>query len=208
SWDSTNKRWQYVGASGSTVQSSIERLDQVAAENREPNFFELLKAVILNGSLGLGSGSANTFLTSDPRYYTTATTPGNLLSADYQIIQIGANVIDAWDGDNVPTFIGFKDPSSSTIYEAAGIEDLPYLNKIVFCPYIPTSASQTVDAWLVPSVWNPHQNGSASTSTGNRVRIALTGSPIYTAKFTVGSTTYTTNPIVTSPTPFIDVAAN
>src|SRR5205823_451243 len=53
--------WDYVGPTGSVVQSSILRLDQVAAANREPNFFELLKAGILSGSVGLGSGNANTF---------------------------------------------------------------------------------------------------------------------------------------------------
>ena len=206
SWDSTNKRWNYVGATGSTIQSSIERLDQVATENREPNFFELLKAVILSGSVGLGS-NGNTFVAKDPKYYDTT---GGGLSADYQIIQIGANIIDAWDSDNIPTFIGFKDPSSSTLYEAAGIENLPYVNKIVFCVSLPTSSSssKSADAWLVPSLWNPHQNGGATTSTGNRVRIALTGTPTYTAALTVGSTTYATNAIVTSPTPSMDVAAN
>lgn len=209
-WDGTNIRWNYVGATGSTVQSSIETLSQVAAENpgREPNFFEILKAVILNGSVGLGSGPANTFITSEQKYYITGTTPLNLFSADYQITQIGANIIDAWDSDNVPTFIGFKDSAAATIYELAGVENLPYLNKLVFCASLPNNASQPpAEAWLVPSLWNPHQNGSASTITGNRVRIALTGSPTYTAGFTVGSTTYTTNAIVTSLTPTIDVPA-
>ncbi|MBA3544422.1 MAG: hypothetical protein H0T83_08295, partial [Chthoniobacterales bacterium] len=207
-WNSGLNHWDYVGGSGSTVQTTIKRLDQVAGENppREPNFFELLKAVILSGSVGLGSGSGSTFVAAELKYYDTATS----LSADYHIMQIGANIIDAWDSDNIPTFIGFKDPSSATVYEAAGIENVPYLNKIVFCPQIPTSTSlnQTADAWLVPSLWNPHQNGSASTITGNRVRIALTGSPTYTAGFTVGSTTYTSNAIVTFPTPTIDVSAN
>ncbi len=36
----------------------IETLDQVALENREPNFFELLKAAILSGSVGLSPGPA------------------------------------------------------------------------------------------------------------------------------------------------------
>ena len=205
-WDSANYRWNYVGASGSTVQSSIKTLAQVAAENpgREPNFFELLKAVILNGSVGLGSGPTATFIASETKYYSTA----GGLSADYQIMQIGANIIDCWDSDNIPTFIGFKDPITATVYEPTGIENLPYLNKLVFCARVPNGTGQTADAWLVPSLWNPHQNGNVATSTGNRVRIALTGSPTYTAVFKVGSTTYTTNAIVTSPIPSIDVAAN
>src|SRR5205823_11500038 len=129
----------------------------------------------------------------------------NLLSADYQIMQIGANIIDAWDTDNLPASIGFA------ANEVVGIENLPYLNKLVFCARLPqlNGSQGPIDAWLVPSLWNPHQNGSAATSTGNRVRVALTGAPSYTATFVVGSTPYTTNAIVTSPTtPTIDIAAN
>ena len=54
-----NACWNYVGSGGANQkQGVIETLDQVAAENREPNFFELLKASILSGSLGLGPGPA------------------------------------------------------------------------------------------------------------------------------------------------------
>ena len=201
-WDGTNIHWNYVGASGSTLLSSIKTLAQVAAEipGREPNFFELLKAAILNGSVGLGSGPASTFVASEAKYYDTA----GGLSADYQIMQIGANIIDSWDSDNVPSFVNFAGN------ELAGVENLPYLDKLVFCPKIPSSdgSQGTADAWLVPSLWNPHQNGSVATSTGNRVRIALTGTPSYTAGFTVGSNTYTTDVILMSPTPSIDVPAN
>lgn len=194
-WDSTNYRWNYVG-------STVKTLALVATENRPPNFFEVLKGIILNGSVGLGSGPDNTFVASEAKYYNTASG----LSADYQIMQIGANIIDAWDANNVPTFINFAAD------ELAGVENLPYLNKLVFCPKVPASDNSqgTVDAWLVPSLWNPHQNGSSAPGTGpgSRVRIALTGTPSYTAGFTVGSTTYTTSAIVMSPTPSIDVPAN
>jgi Tfp pilus assembly protein PilX len=52
-----NPCWQYVGSNGS-FSGTIETLDQVATEKREPNFFELLKAAILSGSLGLSPGPA------------------------------------------------------------------------------------------------------------------------------------------------------
>jgi len=147
-WNSANNRWDYVGASGSTVQPAIERLDQVAAENREPNFFELLKAAILSGSVGMGN-SGQTFVSANPMYYSPSAPTGS----DYQIIQIGANIIDQWDSDNIPTFINFGGT------EVSGIENLPYLNKLVFKPYWTKSGSQyKFDAWLLPSLWNPHQN--------------------------------------------------
>ena len=57
-----NPCWSYVGSpagpSGNIVafNGTIETLDQVAKEGREPNFFELLKAAILSGSLGQNPG--------------------------------------------------------------------------------------------------------------------------------------------------------
>jgi Tfp pilus assembly protein PilX len=59
-----NPCWNYVGSpagpggSAATFNGIIETLDQVALEGREPNFFELLKAAILSGSVGLGPGPA------------------------------------------------------------------------------------------------------------------------------------------------------
>jgi len=64
-WNSDH--WDYVGAfKNNPVQNAIERLDQVALENREPNFFELLKAGILNGSVGVGSNGA-TFVAAEAK---------------------------------------------------------------------------------------------------------------------------------------------
>jgi hypothetical protein len=59
-----NPCWNYVGSPagiGGTLAAfngTIETLDQVAKEAREPNFFEMIKAAILSGSLGLSPGPA------------------------------------------------------------------------------------------------------------------------------------------------------
>jgi hypothetical protein len=184
-WNSTSNRWDYVGPSGSNVQTSIETLWLVANENpgREPNFFELLKAAILNGSVGMGSGSSgNTFIAAEAKYWSTAdTTHGT--SSDYQIMQIGANIINQWDSGNVPIFIGFgSDPSTSQPYELAGIKNLPYLSKLVFKPYWSTSHGNNVfDAWLLPSLWNPHQNAPTPASRTVRLNMTLGSGAIITA---------------------------
>jgi hypothetical protein len=176
-WNSASNRWDYVGASGSTVQNAIERLDQVAGENREPNFFELLKAGILNGSLGLGSGAdgshTRTFVAAEPKYYDNANAGGT--SSDYQIIQIGANIVSQWDSSNTPIFIGFgTDPATLQPYELAGIKNLPYLSKVVFKPYWHKSGSTNLfDSWILPSLWNPHQNAPTPTSQNVRVQMTL-----------------------------------
>ncbi len=205
-WDPTKTptglRWNYVGATGSTVQTAIERLDQVAAENREPNFFELLKAVILSRSVGLGSGTGNvpTFVGAEGKYYDTT----NNLSSDYQIMQIGANIIDQWNfNNNIPTFINFGGN------ELAGIKNLPYLNKLVFKPYWTSQTSHGVttypfDAWLIPSLWNPHQNAPPTAS--QNVQIAMTSGSL-TAN-TASPTGTTSPPLAGSSTLFMTVDAS
>jgi hypothetical protein len=80
-------RWRYAGPSGSTALTTIATLGSVSG--REPNFFELLKASILSGSLGRTAG--------------TSWMPNSTIFDAYtddQIIQIGANIIDHYDGDS------------------------------------------------------------------------------------------------------------
>ncbi len=132
-----NPCWNYVGGTGSSPVATIETLDQVAAEGREPNFFEFLKAAILSGSIGLSPGPAAFSNGTDPKGWgydlhsasvADFLGPGGLFSYSYdgntslntnptvfapasvkdvQIIQIGANIIDQFDADSYPTAIYF-----------------------------------------------------------------------------------------------------
>src|SRR5206468_3291416 len=52
--------WTYTNPTGTSAASAIMRLDQVAAAAREPDFFELLQAGILSGSLGQNTGGGVT----------------------------------------------------------------------------------------------------------------------------------------------------
>lgn len=166
-WNSTNSRWDYVGASGSTVLLSIANLDQVASANREPNFFEILKAFILSGSVGLGSdntGAGRTVVDAETRFYQPP------LSSDTQIIQIGANIIDQWDADKNPTFIYFN------ANEYAGVENIPYLNKLIYQPQ--WTSNTAFSAWLMPSLWMASQNFAAvgtQSATIPAIRFVMTG---------------------------------
>ncbi|HEY8965379.1 MAG TPA: hypothetical protein VIM58_02980, partial [Candidatus Methylacidiphilales bacterium] len=63
-WDSSaynqtterGQQWIYTSPDGTgTAPAAIKTLAQVAAQGREPDFFELMKAAILTGSLGLAS---------------------------------------------------------------------------------------------------------------------------------------------------------
>jgi hypothetical protein len=203
-WDGSgnppNNRWKYVGPTGSTVLSTINRLDQVAAEipGREPNFFELLKAGILSGSVGVGSAGANTFVAADAKY----------LSSDYQIMQIGANIINQWNSGNVPIFFIFG------TNEFTGIKNLPYLNKLVFKPAWttippkgPTPTTYQFDAWLLPSLWNPHQQDPLNPPPASQnIQIAMTSPGTFSAS--TASPAVTTSSITGSATQFMTVAAS
>jgi hypothetical protein len=177
-YDSANFRWQYVG-SQSSAQSSIETLDQVAAEQREPNFFELLKAGILSGSLGRDPGVGNADSSnspSNPSFYFANNCNGvvglffNSYSAisDTQVIQIGANIIDQYHTDSYPTAIYFptesmragfpEDILANTCY---GVKNLPYVTRL---GEIGTGIN-AITGWIQPELWNPYQaNASVSAS--------------------------------------------
>ncbi len=92
-------QWTYSGY-------SIKRLNEVAALNREPDFFELIKATLHVGSLG-GSGIG------------TSAAMALDQSVNYHVVQIVANLIDQWDADSLPTIINFDGR------QFIGIEDLP-----------------------------------------------------------------------------------
>ncbi|MFA7344201.1 MAG: hypothetical protein WC003_07865 [Terrimicrobiaceae bacterium] len=204
-WNNARKRWDYVGPSGTSAQSAIKTLAQVAAETapREPNFFELLKAGILSGSLGKHPGVAGDgpYLASvvlgesrnqegpmgwDFESYSSV--------PDYQIIQIGANIIDQADADNYPTAIYLDFTSSPPLAHsypqaqgemfktAFGTENLPYLACMgMLTAVIQDGAApgdmQTVGSWLQPEVWNPHQQpgGYPDATTPAQLRLVTLG---------------------------------
>ncbi len=108
-------------------------VDSARGLPREPDFFELLKAAIGAGSLG--KSSVATHLTDNPTdcatYYQVRDR-----STTFQIIEIGANLIDQYDPDSFPTLLKLPnpDPALTTsaaryappLFTARGVEDLPY----------------------------------------------------------------------------------
>jgi hypothetical protein len=172
----SSDRWIYAGPTGSSALSSIATLGSISG--REPNFFELLKASILSGSLGrnLGVTQMDTnALDSNP---------------DNQIIQIGVNLIDQYDADAFPTKIAFGGN------DFAGIENIPYLTRIFSQFYRLTSDSTANRAYFMAEVWNPHQP-KTNTSGPTRFRFAAAGR----ARFYVGSIEDPTKPYPNNPNP-------
>ncbi len=148
-WDSPNNRWNYnyeVGTSG--INNIIMLVGRPAGTapnaskyvedaNRDPNFFELLKAGITVGSLGkAGLPSGSTVSSSQtPNGYSTTQVPVNLryafdTSVDYHVIQLGANILSEVNPTSYPVRITFNDGSSRGTWEFQGVTDLPYLSYV------------------------------------------------------------------------------
>ncbi len=186
-WDTTNSRWLYTcpdSTSTTTPASTIKTLAAVAAVTpaREPDFFETLYAVIQCDSLGKQHGTIDaTNGTSLAQYSPHVFFSGGAAidgSVEFQIIQIGANLIDQYDLDSYSTCIGYTDSSvtTPTIREFYGVENLPYLagwmqpwyrmKKLVYgADYsttvgVPPKATDgtAYETWTMiqPIIWNPH----------------------------------------------------
>ncbi len=157
----TTDHWVYCGPSPSTtIQSSIATLGSIT--NREPNFFELLKAGMLSGSLGRGAGAVGTYATSvSPSGSEEGPASGldaNDTNKDLQIIQIGANIIDQYDSDSFPTEIWFNNSATNLPVYVYGIENLPYLHRVIAKTLqIIYSNPQYLYGCYMAEIWNPHQ---------------------------------------------------
>lgn len=139
------------------ANNRILTLAEVKSRGREPDFFEMLQAAIISGSLG---GSAGPYVSTGVKY---ATSTESLDENIYrQILMIGANIIDQYDTDDFPIAITLRDAANAemSIY---GIENLPYINEIGILPYRPAALPRKrVRAYLQFEVWNPHQNAATA----------------------------------------------
>lgn len=171
-WDSARGVWKYVGPSGPTEQSSIKKLSDIAAEApaREPNFFELLQAGILSGSLGQElhrsvGGASNTF-----NYWTDPQ-----MSTVLNIFRIGASILSQYDSTSCPIIVEFVSPVNRP-WLACGIDNLPYLN-MFHCLAGADAANPTdnIASYLVFGLWNPHQTPQGTTVTRPQVRLHMQG---------------------------------
>ncbi|SDT93005.1 hypothetical protein SAMN05444156_0835 [Verrucomicrobium sp. GAS474] len=180
-WNPTLFRWDYAGASGTALQQ-VETLAQAAAENREPNFFELLKAGLVDGSIG--KASTNTTLAQiDQRNWEA--------NKDLQAFQIGANIIDCAGPDNFPTpiaFTGSLPATGAATLVVHGVKDLPYLYGVISSYFsnrsYDTATTERIDYLhlvLVPELLNPHVGAIAATSGPANIRIRIASGTLTSA---------------------------
>lgn len=158
-WDAANEHWNYIAGNAAGDILPLTGSDSVASRNREPNFFELLKAGILDGSLGTAATAK-----------TMAATANQTLEANktLQLLRIGASIIDCADNDNFPTLIAA--PASGTTVEVAGVEDIPYFYAMGIWALFDRNAQDQVlhlDIVSTPILINPHRASGATVSSSN-----------------------------------------
>jgi hypothetical protein len=155
--------WTYTNPAGSAVANRIMRLDEVATAAREPDFFELLQAGILSGSLGQNTNGGTTSGNPFPDIHMSSTIQ--------HLLTIGACIVDQADPDSIPTRIQFIGTNGNT-WTAYGVENLPYITQLY--PIAGTSANDSTkwETCLLFQLWNPNQNAVAVS--GN-VRLRIDG---------------------------------
>ncbi len=160
--------WKHANA----LDGSVRKLQEVATENREPDFFELLKAGLQEGSVA-NSMASNGFFQDI----------GRDNKDSYQIYRIGASVIDQWDTDDDPTVIQFGQANPLTgvrVDDAIGVENLPYLHFIGESRFrrrdqaAPPNDS-IATTFLTFQLWNPHKNAAQGKLATGSYRLAFSG---------------------------------
>jgi hypothetical protein len=167
-WDSTNNRWIYN-------DGAIKSLGDVASLNREPNFFEMLKAGIVEGSIGKASS-----IDSSGVPYTAVCLDQMARESikDLQILKIGINIIDCAKSDNYPSTV-FCNYSGIPV-ATHGTADLPYLsyilNAVLFSKTTGDTYHETMRSCSVvvlPELFNPNRISAATTAGPSKIRIRV-----------------------------------
>lgn len=166
--------WEYVHLRSN---GDIYTLQDVPV-TREANFFEILRATVLAGSLGRQYAARGHDALDQQR------SMHRLLDADklggfdgtinLNIMEMGACIIDQHDADSYPTPLRWS--SGGSTYQVFGKEDVPYLQRLSAIPFRgkewPKTTVKVYNAWnneatasqayevsmvLQPMLWRLHQ---------------------------------------------------
>lgn len=180
---SSDAHWEYDHGNA----NDILILDEVRQAQRAPDFFELLKAGILHGSLGTQPGivaedisvtknALNQPISDSPDWKGPIGRDFEAYSSDEDrhVLQIGANIIDQADKDNYPTAIHMdlinKYSGSERLFfnTVFGLENLPMLQRMGVINSRPdthgTDTPGMMNVWMQPELWNPNEKSTVGTS--------------------------------------------
>ena len=162
-WQGTYWKYEHCRANG-----DLYTLQDVPAD-REPDFFEILRATVLAGSLGRQFAAKG--WDAIDQQLSMHQLGGVDASVNLNIMELGASIIDQYDSDSNPTCIMLPGPVRP--YYAFGKEDVPYLCRTSAIPFrgktlpsvyvyyddgklAPTPAYEA-SMVLQPMLWRPHQ---------------------------------------------------
>ncbi len=164
-WNTGDREWDYDHGDPTRILRLSELADGSVGPPREPDFFELLQAAIHVGSLGRSFTQPNYFPFDGPSrlperswHHSNANTEeSDLVAAQpkYQVLRIGASIIDQADPDNFPTIIRINDRAF------AGMERLPMLTRVSLAMTTRSPSGGDTGAlgvFLLPEVWDPHDS--------------------------------------------------
>ncbi len=144
-------------------QNKIYTLSEVADQNREPDFFELLKAGIMRGSIGEVIPKSSIYpsylggMTNGPFCILTQTDLEPYLYADSQIMKIGVNLIDQYDQNSYVTRVTFSKDKAGNGMVFYGQENLPYITRLILIASRYGSGSDSLcNGYLASELWFPH----------------------------------------------------
>lgn len=160
------------------LPNTVGTLEAVRDANREPDFFELLKAGIHVGAIARASTGIHANLDT----LTVQDVAKEASRVDNHILQIGANILDQFGPENFPTRIVFDDGTRRRAF--FGKVDLPYwYGYTTIGVLVRRAAPATADglpvvpaqdlsdpglgaALLTPFIWNPHTASSPGVAPG------------------------------------------
>jgi hypothetical protein len=202
------KVWKYVGSVGTATSTTkekiassattcvIETLSDVGAETtaREPNFFELLQAGILSGSLALTTGSSQTMTSTGENY------------SSLQLLRIGASMIAQVQPQAYPINVEYNQNDGGNIsVVASGVANLPYLNTLKFVTGVsptdtnPGAGKHQMGIYGLIGLWNPHQQPAAAV-TRPPLRLYLQGTVSAGSGWSKGESGYSNGTLGPYPT--------
>jgi len=188
--NSQGQQWVYISPSSANTGGNFDPVSNptgnpasdikplagvasVASEGREPDFFELLRAGILDASLGQSTNGGVTSSAADAQGANTFPDL-HMSNKALHALSIGACIIDQADPDSVPTRIQFMLSGASVWWSAYGVESLPYITEIYpIAGESPSSSSQWA-TYLLFQLWNPHI-GAALPTPAPQVRLHADG---------------------------------
>lgn len=171
--------WEYVHARPNGDLFTLEDVPN----DREPNFFEILRSTVVVGSLARQYGPTGFF--AEDQQLSMHRLGGVDGSVNINIMEMGACLIDQYDGDQLPT--GIQMPGTARPYYVFGKEDVPYLYRVSAIPYRGQVLPQVIvydaqgrpadtEAYeasmvLQPSLWRPHQPATVDSEAPTSFRI-------------------------------------